>query len=167
VNWLDFLILALVAWLTLSAYMTGLIRETVGLASVILGVAMAGLFHDNVATNLALLAGEGAGTEIGAYLLIFAVVLTIGVVASFILRSATRLFFLGWADHAGGALFGFFKAVLIVQAVIVIFVLQPALGMEDAIASSAIGSFFLDTTPVVRALLPEEFDSAIREFRLS
>ena len=123
-NWLDFLILALVAWLTLSAYMTGLIRETVGLASVILGVAMAGLFHDNVATNLALLTGEGAGAEIGAYLLIFAVVLTIGFVASFVLRSATRLFFLGWADHAGGALFGFFKGVLIVQAVIVIFVLQ-------------------------------------------
>ena len=60
VNWLDFLILALVAWLTLSAYMTGLIREAVGLASVILGVAMAGLFHDNVATNLALLAGESS-----------------------------------------------------------------------------------------------------------
>lgn len=166
-NWLDFLILALVAWLTLSAYMTGLIRETVGLASVILGVAMAGLFHDDVATNLALLAGEGPGTEIGAYLLIFAVVVTIGVVASFVLRRATRLFFLGWADHAGGALFGFFKGVLIVQAVIVIFVLQPALGMEEAIASSAIGSFFLDTTPVVRALLPHEFDAAIREFRFS
>ncbi len=66
VNWLDFLILALVAWLTLSAYMTGLIRETVGLASVILGVIMAGLFHDNVATNLALLAGDSPGTQISA-----------------------------------------------------------------------------------------------------
>ncbi len=80
------------------------------------------------------------------------------------LRRAARLFFLGWADRTGGAVFGFFKGVLIVQTVIVIFVLQPTLGMEEAIASSAIASFFLDTTPIVRALLPTEFDSAIHEF---
>ena len=58
----------------------------------------------------------------------------------------------------------FFVALPSWLAVIVIFVLQPALGMENVIADSTIGSFFLDTTPVVRALLPAEFDSAIREF---
>jgi len=167
VNWLDFVILAAVAWFTLSAFLSGLIRETVGLASVVIGVAMAGVFHDNVAANLAVIVGEGPGTEIAAYLLILTVVVTLGVIASFFLRTATHVLFLGWADHAGGAVFGFLKGVLIIQAVTVIFVLQPALGMEDAIAGSAIGSFFLDATPVVTALLPGEFDSAVRDFRLA
>ena len=167
VNWLDFVILGVLAWFTLSAYMAGLIRETVGLASVILGIIMAGLFHDNVSENLAVLVSEGPGTEIAAYLLIFLVVVVLGFISSLFLRTAAHLLFLGWADRAGGALFGFIKAVLIVQAIVVIFVLQPTLGMDDVIADSVIGAFFLDSTPVVRALLPQEFDVAIRDFRLS
>lgn len=166
-NWLDFVILGVLAWFTLSAYKAGLIRETVGLASVILGIIMAGLFHDNVSENLAVLVGDGPGTEIAAYLLIFLVVVVLGFISSLFLRTAAHLLFLGWADRAGGALFGFIKAVLIVQAVVVIFVLQPTLGMDDVIADSVIGAFFLDSTPVVRALLPQEFDVAIRDFRLS
>lgn len=166
-NWLDFVILGLIAWITLSAYMTGLIRETVGLASVILGIVIAGLFHGNVSDNLSIVTGEGAGTEIAAYLLIFAVVSLLGLMVSFLLRTTSRLLFLGWADHAAGAFFGFVKGVLVIQAIAVIFVLQPALGLEAAISDSTIGSFFLDSTPFVRALLPSEFDTAIRDFTIS
>jgi membrane protein required for colicin V production len=166
-NWLDFVILGLIAWFTLSAYMTGLIRETVGLASVILGIVIAGLFHGNVSDNLSIVTGEGAGTEIAAYLLIFAVVSILGLMVSFLLRTTSRLLFLGWADHAAGAFFGFVKSILIIQAIVVIFVLQPALGLEATISDSTIGSFFLDTTPFVQALLPSEFDTAIRDFTIS
>lgn len=166
-NWLDFVILGLIAWFTLSAYMTGLIRETVGLASVILGIVIAGLFHGNVSDNLSIVTGEGAGTEIAAYLLIFAVVSILGLMASFLLRTTSRLLFLGWADHAAGAFFGFVKGILIIQAIAVIFVLQPALGLETTISDSTIGSFFLGTTPFIQALLPSEFDTAIRDFTIS
>ena len=147
--------------------MTGLIRETVGLASVILGIVIAGLFHGNVSDNLSIVTGEGAGTEIAAYLLIFAVVSILGLMASFLLRTTSRLLFLGWADHAAGAFFGFVKGILIIQAIAVIFVLQPALGLETTISDSTIGSFFLGTTPFIQALLPSEFDTAIRDFTIS
>jgi membrane protein required for colicin V production len=167
VNWLDFVILGLVAWFTLSAYMTGLIRETVGLASVILGVIIAGLFHENVSDNLSIVVGEGAGTEIAAYLLVLTVVSILGLIVSFLLRTTVEVLFLGWADHAAGALFGFVKGVLILEAIAVIFVLQPVLGIDDAISDSTLGSFFMDSTPFVRALLPSEFDTAIRDFNIS
>lgn len=163
-NWLDFVILAAVAWFTLTAYLSGLIRETVGLAAVILGIVLAGAFHDNVAENLAVVSGEGRGSQIAAFLLIFIAVGVIGWVAALFLRRLAHLLFLGWADRTAGALFGFIKGVLVIQAVIVIFVLQPALGMESAIAQSTIGAFFLDTAPLVRALLPAEFDRAISDF---
>ena len=87
-----------------------------------------------------------------------------GWALSMLLHSTARLLMLGWADRAAGAFFGFLKGVLIVQTITVIFILQPALGMESAIAESTIGSFFLDSAPVVTALLPSEFDSALDQF---
>lgn len=163
-NWLDFVILALMAWFTLSAYLSGLIRETLGLASVILGVILAGLFHDEFADNLDFFIESETASNVIAFITIFVIVAVGGWALSLFLRRTADLLLLGWADHAGGALFGFIKAVLIIQALTVIFVLQPALGMEAVIADSAIGSFFLDSTPVVRALLPAEFDRAISAF---
>ena len=163
-NWLDFLILALLAWFTLTAYLAGLIRESVGLAAVVLGVILAGLFHDDVAASLDPFLTNDTAARIVAFLTIFAIAVIAGWVASLFLRTVSNLLFLGWADHAAGALFGFFKAVLIIQAVTVIFVLQPALGVDTVIAESTIGSFFLDTTPFVRALLPGAFDEALRQF---
>jgi len=163
-NWLDFVILGLVAWFTLSAFLSGLIRETVGLVAVVLGVALAGLYHDELAVNLTVFTEDETALRVIAFLMIFGIVTLLGWVASLFLRNTSEMLFLGWTDRAGGAVFGFFKAILIVQTLTVIFVLQPALGMEAAIDDSTIGSFFLGTTPIVRALLPAEFDQALREF---
>ncbi len=163
-NWFDFVILGVLAWVTVSAYFSGLIRETVGLASVIVGVVLAGLFFDELADSLDVFLDDATARGIVAFLAIFAIVVIVGWVISLFLRTAARLLFLGWADHAAGAVFGFLKGVLIIQTVTVIFVLQPALGIDEVIADSAIGSFFLDATPFVRALLPSEFDAALHDF---
>lgn len=163
-NWLDFLILALIAWLTLSAYLSGFIRETVGLGSVIVGVVLAGLLHDNLAANLDIVITDETAATVTAFLAILIAVAVLGWVIGFFLRTVATLLFLGWADHAAGAVFGFIKGVILIQAAVVIFLLQPTLGIDDAISDSTIGSFFMDTTPVVRALLPEEFDQALRDF---
>ena len=140
-------------------------RETVGLAAVLLGVVLAGIFHDRLADNLQIFIDDEIGTRIIAFLLIFAIVAIGGWALSLLLRTTATLLMLGWADRIAGAIFGFVKGVLIVQAVTVIFVLQPALGLDGAIADSAIGAFLLDSAPVVGALLPGEFDLALRDFR--
>lgn len=164
VNWLDFLIIAIIGWFTVAAYLSGFIRETVGLAAVLLAVILAGLFHDNLADNFQILVDDETGTRVVAFLTIFAIVVAGGWAASLFLRSTANLLMLGWADRAAGAFFGFLKGILIVQAITVVFILQPTLGIDGAIADSTIGSFFLDTAPVVGPLLPAEFDAALREF---
>ena len=164
VNWLDFLIIAILGWFTVAAYLSGFIRETVGLAAVLIGVLVAGLFHDNLADNFQIFVDDETGTRVVAFLSIFAIVALAGWALSMLLRSTARLLMLGWADRAAGAFFGLLKGVLIVQTITVIFILQPALGMESVIAESTIGSFFLDNAPVVTALLPSEFDTALDQF---
>lgn len=163
-NWLDFLIIAVVGWFTVAAYLSGFIRETVGLAAVLIGVLLAGLFHDNLADNFQIFIDDETGTRVVAFLVIFAIVAAAGWTLSLFLRSTANLLMLGWANRAAGAFFGFLKGILVVQAITVIFILQPALGMDAAIADSVIGAFFLDSTPVVRALLPAEFDAALQNF---
>ena len=163
-NWLDFFILAVMAWFTIAAYLSGFIRETVGLASVVVGVVIAGFLHEDLAANLAIVVDQPPWTDIAAFLAIVGIVALVGLVISLFLRTTAELLFLGWADRTAGAVFGFLKAIVLVQALTVIFVLRPALGLETVIADSAIGSFFLQTAPVVRALLPAEFDQAIRDF---
>ena len=164
VNWLDFLIIAIVGWFTVAAYLSGFIRETVGLAAVLLGVLIAGLFHDNLAENFQIFIDDETATRVVAFLTIFGIVAVTGWALSIFLRRTASLLMLGWADRAAGACFGFLKGVVIVQAITVIFVLQPALGVDAAIADSEIGAFLLDSAPVVVALLPEEFDTALRDF---
>ena len=164
VNWLDFLIIAIVGWFTVAAYLSGFIRETVALAAVLLGVLAAGLFHDNLAANFQIFVDDETATHVVAFLTIFAIVAVAGWALSILLRRTASLLMLGWADRAAGALFGFLKGVVIVQAITVIFILQPALGMDAVIADSQIGAFLLDSAPVVRSLLPEEFDNALQQF---
>ena len=163
-NWLDFVILGVMAWFTLQAFLSGLVRETVGLVAVVAGVALAGIYHADLAMTLSIFTEDETALRVIAFLMIFGIVAILGWVAALFLRNTSEMLFLGWADRAGGAVFGFFKAVLIVQTLTVIFVLQPALGMEAVIDDSTIGAFFLDTTPIVRALLPSEFDEALFEF---
>ena len=115
-NWLDFVILGVVAWFTLQAFLSGLVRETVGLVAVVGGVALAGLYHDELAKNLTIFAGDETALRVVAFLLIFGIVAILGWIAALFLRNTSEMLFLGWADRAGGAVFGFFKAVLIVQA---------------------------------------------------
>ena len=163
-NWLDFVILGLMAWFTLTAFLSGFIRETVGLVAVVAAIVLAGLLHDDLAANLTVFTEDETALRIIAFVAIFAVVAIAGAVAGRFLHAGSELLLLGWADRAGGAVFGFLKAVLVVQALTIIFIAQPALGMDQVIEGSAIGSFFLDTAPFVRALLPGEFDRALTEF---
>ena len=163
-NWLDFLLLALIAWFTLTAYRHGFIRETVGLAAAVGGVILAGLYHDNLAESLTVFVARSGWVDVAAFLAILVITTIVGWLLALFLRTAAELLFLGWADRTAGALFGFLKAVLVIQAVIVVFVLRPDVGVTATIHESTIGSFFLDSTPLVRTLLPAEFDRAIHDF---
>ena len=164
VNWLDFVIVGIVGWFTLTAYLHGLLRETVGLAAVIGGIILAGLFHNDLAQNLDLFISNATAREIVAFVAILGTVAAVGWIAGILLRGTADLLLLGWADHAAGGIFGLLKGILLIQALAAIFVLQPALGVPAALHESVIGSFFLDTTPMVRVLLPTDFDQVIRQF---
>jgi membrane protein required for colicin V production len=162
-NWLDVVILGSLAWFTWAAYRSGLVREFVTLAAIILALPIAGLFYDRLATRLVEIVGDETAAAVVAFLMIFVAVIVAGQIASIALKQAVQLLHLGWADHSGGAFFGFLKGLLIVQALLILFITYPEPDFRETVADSPTASFLLDDVPLAEAFLPSEFETNVSE----
>ena len=162
-NWLDILILAALAWFTWAAYRSGLVREFITLAAILLALPIAGLFYDRLAERLVDIIGGQTGAAVVAFLMIFVAVIVAGQLASIAVKQAVQLLHLGWADHSAGAFFGFVKGLLIVEALLILFVTYPEPDFREDVAGSPTASFLLDDLPVAGALLPSEFETHVDE----
>ena len=163
-NWLDFVIIAILAVSTIHAWRTGFLRGAVRLLAVVGGVLLAGAYHERVILDLAIATEPTPEMRLASFGVILAVVVLAGWIAGNFLKGAAEVLMLGWADRSAGALFGFLFAALLVQAAMAIVVVEPFAAAHETVADSAIGRVMLDNVPVVRALLPSDFDLGIQQF---
>src|SRR5689334_18833503 len=77
-NWVDLLIVAIVAWTTFRAFSNGLVREVVTLLAVVLGLVLAGTLYDNLAANLEFIVDDPTTRRLIAFAAIFAGVAVAG-----------------------------------------------------------------------------------------
>lgn len=163
-NWIDIAIVIVIAFFVVSAYSAGLIRELVTLVSVVAGVIVAGLFYDDMARDvLVFIDDEGTARAIGFLILLGAVYLA-GQLVAVMLKQVAALLLLGWADRMGGAIFGVLKGLIVVEAILILLVTYPQLGLDDAIDDSTLGSAFLDAASLLLIILPDEFEQAVNAF---
>lgn len=163
-NWLDIVIILIIGWFTLSAYNAGIIREVVTLVASVLAVVVAGLYYDNLATDVLVFVEDDTGAKVVSFLILLASVFFMGQLAATLLKRTASLLMLGWADHMAGAAFGFLKGVVIIEAVLILFVTYPSLELENAIQDSGLAQIFLDGVPILLRLLPDEFERAVDNF---
>ncbi|HXG36923.1 MAG TPA: CvpA family protein [Dehalococcoidia bacterium] len=163
-SWLDIVIVLAIGWFTFSAYNAGFIREIVILVATILAVVIAGLYYDNLAKDVLVFIENETSARVISFLVLLASVFLMGQLAATLLKKTAALLMLGWADHLAGAVFGFLKGMIIVEVLLILFVTYPELGLEDAIADSALAQVFLDSLPVLLAILPDEFERAVEDF---
>src|SRR5215204_350208 len=74
-NWLDLVILLVLAWFAIAGATAGLPRELVTLLAMLLGVVLAGLFHERLATDLLLFIDREQTARVAAFAAIFFAVL--------------------------------------------------------------------------------------------
>ncbi len=160
-NWLDVIVVLIVAWFTFSAFWAGLIREVVTIVGVALGIVLAGFFYEDLADDVKLVVDRENASRIIAFLLIFGACALAGQLAAMVLKQTASLLMLGTFDHLLGAVFGFVKGIVIVEILMILFVTFPALGLKDTIDESMFGPMFLDGIPFLLKILPSEFDSAV------
>ena len=163
-NWLDIVIVLVIAFFAISAFRAGLIREVVTLVSVALGVVVAGLFYDNLARDVLVFIDDNDARQVVAFLILLGAVYLAGQLIAVMLKRAASLLLLGMADHAGGALFGLIKGLIVVEVLLILLVTYPRLGLKGDIDGSALASVFLDAAPLILLVLPNEFERAVDAF---
>jgi membrane protein required for colicin V production len=163
-NWLDFAIILVIIGFVVGAYAAGLIREAVTLVAAILGIVVAGLLYDDLAADILVFMDDEDAAQAISFLILVGAVYLFGQIVALMLSRTASLLMLGWADHAGGAVFGFLKGLIVVQALLIVLAAYPSLGMEDAVAGSQLAPYLVDDVDVLLWVLPDNFDSRIERF---
>jgi membrane protein required for colicin V production len=161
-NWVDLVIVVLIAWFTFSAFSAGIIREMVTIVGVALGVVLAGLFYKDLADDVRLAVDADHAPEIIAFLVIFGACFLAGQLAAMVLKQTASLLMLGTFDHLLGAVFGFVKGMVVVELILILFVTFPAWDLRNTIDQSMFGPLFLHGIPVLTRVLPAEFNNAVQ-----
>ena len=159
-NWLDIAILILIVIPTLIGLEAGIIKAILSLAGIIIGVILAGQFHEALGEQLTFIPQPNIA-NIVAFAIILIGVMIIAAVAASLLKWITSAVMLGWVNRLGGAVFGFVLGAIFCSALLAIW--SKFLGAGETITESALAILLLDRFPMILALLPGEFDT-IRSF---
>jgi membrane protein required for colicin V production len=163
-NWVDFVIIGVLAWFTYAAFHAGLIREVITIGGAVFAVALAGLFYTELAEDVEVAVDNEETARIIAFGMIFGATVLASQLLALFLKQAASLLLLGLMDSLGGAIIGLAKGFIFVEIGLIAAITFPDLGLEDSVANSAIAPFFLDFLPVLKHILPAEFKNAIAAF---
>ncbi len=157
-NWVDLVIVAIIAWSAFRAFRTGLVRELTSLIAVVAGIFLAGALSGKLSENLDFLISDPPTRNLVAFIAIFTGTLIAGQVLSSFLSDVAGMLLLGPLDHIAGAIFGLLQGILIVQMLLIgLAVFPAAASVSSAVDDSKLADVFLDTLPSVDRLLPERF----------
>lgn len=116
---IDYIMLALLAGMTIWGLIRGIVRQIGDLAGLILGIIGANIWGGDFSGWLQRATGyQTIVCNVVAYISLFLLIyLTARLVASFI-KALTKLVRLGWIDSVLGGLFGAFKVLLLVSVIV-------------------------------------------------
>lgn len=157
-NWLDIVILVIIAIPTFIGLRVGIVKTLLILVGGIVGIVLAGRFSTQL--------GDAISSEPWANILAFAIillaVLLIAAVIAKLIKWVLSAILLGWVNRLGGAILGFVLGAFFCAAILTMWVnFQGSAG--DTIKGSPLASFLVDGFPFVLGLLPPEFDG-VQEF---
>ncbi len=159
-NWLDIVILVIVAVSTLMGLKNGLIKTLLSFAGLIIGIFLAGRYYLALAEKLSFITQDNIA-QVVAFALILIVVMVIAAVLAAVLKWITSLVMLDWVNQLGGAVAGFALGAILSDDLLTLGVQCPS--ASETFKNSNLAGLFLDRFPAVLGLLPAEFDS-IRSF---
>src|SRR5580693_1265461 len=117
-NWLDIVLLLVVAASVYMSFRKGLSREIIGLVSVVLALLLGIWFYGTAAAFIQPHVSSRTAANLGGFLLVFVAVLLLGHLVSYVVGKFLKVTGLSIVDHLLGAGFGAARGVLIVVALL-------------------------------------------------
>jgi len=156
VNWLDYLLAALVAASLLAGFLKGLARSLIGLVAVVVGF-LCGLWFYGVAGAFfyEYLSSRQLAHFLGFLIIFFAVVL-LGALLAGLLARLLKWAKLGWLDRLMGGAFGLLRGVLLAAALVLAIMAFAPKPPPRSVAGSRLAPYMLEAGRLIVALAPYE-----------
>ena len=154
-NWLDILIIVIVAIPIAFGFRIGLIHIASSLAAIAAGTLLATLFWRQAADIVGVFIPDDNLAALVGYLLILLIVIATGWAAAVFAKGVLNVLMMGWVDKAGGIVFGALVGCVIVAAVF--WSLESFSGdtVQEALDSSFLRPYFAFLVPILRSISGE------------
>jgi membrane protein required for colicin V production len=157
----DWVLLAILAWSVITAFLRGLIRELFALAGLFLGILMAGFYYLQLAAKLGPWVSTAATRQIVAFLTIALGIMILAGLLGRLLRRTASLVGLGIVDRLLGALFGLARGCLV--GVALMMSLSAFLPPQPWLKTSVLVPYFLAGAHGVSFVVPQHLQQQITD----
>jgi membrane protein required for colicin V production len=162
-NWLDIVLLLIVAASVLASFRKGLSREIIGLASVFLGLLLGIWFYGTAAIYLQPYFNSRLSADLAGFFLVFAIVFLTGIIVRVIVGKFLRITRLSIVDHLLGAAFGAARGLLIAVALLTGIMAFAKDGKPPAaVEGSRLAPYVSEGASVFVAVAPHELKEGFR-----
>jgi membrane protein required for colicin V production len=155
-NWVDLVIVIIIALTTFYSLRMGIIRVAMTLIGLVVGVYAALGYYPRVAILLNPTIGNPVLSNAIAFFLILVVVWIAASLLASLVRTALNSLGLGWTDNAIGMLVGFLVGLVIAVGLLLLLVRLPVPSLGQAVQQSSLASYIFLILPYLKQLLPSD-----------
>jgi len=167
VNWLDILLVIVLAFSTLHSLRRGFSREVVGLAAALAALVLGMWFYGLAGSFIAPYVGSPRTANLLGFIMVVAAVMIAGGILGWIVGRFIRTIGLSFFDRLLGAGFGFVKGLLITIAILTAFMaFGPRSGSSPtpaAVVHSRIAPWIVEASRVFVAVAPMDLKQNFQE----
>jgi membrane protein required for colicin V production len=159
-NWLDLLLILILALSIAASFAKGLTREIIGLVAAVAALFCGAWFYRMAGALVRPMVGSRGVANLIGFLLIVAVVIVLGLMISWGVGALMKAVGLSWLDRLLGAGFGVARGVVVSIALIMAIVaFAPVKDLKTppkAVVDSRIAPYIIDAAHVVTMAAPKE-----------
>lgn len=163
-NWLDIVLLLILAGSVVTSFSTGLAREIVGLVSMLAALLLAIWFYGTAGSFLQPYVSSPGIANFCGFLMVFCGVILLGAVLGRLLGRLMRVAGLSFVDRLLGAGFGLARGLLIsIAIVLALLAFTPGKSPSKAVVQSRVAPYVIDAARVCAAVAPYELKDGFRK----
>jgi len=155
-NWVDIIILVIIALTTFSSLRAGFLRQALALIGFVVGIYGALVYHQRVAAILNPNIGNSTVSTAIAFVLIMVVVWAAAAAIAAIARALLNALGLGWTDNLVGMLVGLLVGLFLTVCFLLLLVRIPIPSIGEAVNESTLASYIFLALPYLKQLLPSD-----------
>jgi membrane protein required for colicin V production len=162
-NWLDYVLIAILALSAIQSFRRGFSREIISLGAAIAGLVLGMWFYRSAALLVSRwIASERAANWVG-FLMVFVAVMLLGAIIGAIVRKFLSVVGLSFFDRLLGAMFGLLRGAVVAVALLTAWIAFGPRVAPAAMVHSQIAPYLMRASDLFVSIAPAELKNSFRE----